>query len=66
MSRKISKLEQFVKLFGLIFIVLGVMTMYFTYTSPELSNPEVTLFNGIGLALIIIGITIAIVKVKEK
>ncbi len=65
MSRKISKLEQFVKLFGLIFIVLGVMTMYFTYTSPELSNSEGTLFNGIGLALIIIGLTIAIVKVKK-
>ncbi len=66
MSRKISKLEQFLKLFGLIFIILGAITIYLTSTSPPPSNPEGNLFNGTGLALIIIGLIIAIIKIKEK
>ncbi len=59
------RLTLFLKVFGAIFLVLGLMVIYYNNTSPEIGNPDRTFFNGLGLAQTILGILILLIKVRE-
>ncbi|MFQ5711294.1 MAG: hypothetical protein ACE5GD_05880 [Candidatus Geothermarchaeales archaeon] len=65
MFKKISKLEQLLKLLGIIFLALGVMVVYNSLNSPQVVDPHKTFFSVVGVAQILIGLFIIGVKVRE-
>ena len=52
------------KLLGLLIIIVGFITFYVTYTNIASIGSEPTLFLGLGIALIVIGIFLVIAKAE--
>jgi len=54
------------KFFGLLFLLIGAITVYFTYTNPpgDIVAPFSSIFIASGLALIAIGIFLVLAKTE--
>ena len=53
------------KLLGVLIIVIGALTVNFTYSNPpEMGAPLVGIFIGVGIALILIGVFLLLVKAE--
>ncbi|NIN52814.1 MAG: hypothetical protein GTN80_06970 [Nitrososphaeria archaeon] len=65
MLRKISRLEQLLKLLGFLLLFMGVIFLYQNLSSPTVLDPHRTFFSVVGIAQILIGLFIVGVKVRE-
>ncbi len=52
------------KFFGLIIIIVGAMTMYYTFTSTDALNDYVGFFGFLSILLVAIGVFMVIAKTE--
>jgi len=63
-SRAGPRITTFIRVFGLILFILGLILLYHNNISPEILDPDKTFFNSLGIAQIILGLFILAIKVK--
>ena len=64
-SKAGPRMTTFIRVFGLILFILGLIIIYYNITSPMILDPDKTFFNSLGIAQIILGLFILTMKVKE-
>jgi len=65
MSEKISRINQVVKMLGLVFVILGGLLLYNVYSTPDVGSADSILFHFVGGGQILLGFFILFVKVSD-
>ena len=65
MSEKISRLDQMVKMIGLVFLFLGLFLLYSVFSTPNVGPADSLLFYFVGGGQVLLGFFILFVKVRD-